>query len=106
MGRQRIQRQTHQITTPNHKENRYHTPTGSELVKTIANHHQQNLIGHLIGRPTRNNKDTHEIQETIRNKSHYQERGGENTDKTGVLSNTTKSTTNTVPSTRLREKRI
>ena len=82
MGRHRIQRQTHQITTPNHKENRYHTPTGSKLVKTIANHHQQNLIGQQH-RPIRNNKDTHEIQETIRNKSHYQERGGENKIKPG-----------------------
>ena len=104
MGRHRIQRQTHQITTPNHKENRHHTPTGSKLVKTSANHHQQNLIGQQH-RPFRNNKDTHEIQDTIRNKSHYQERGDENTDKTGVLPNTTKSTTITVPSTRGRKKR-
>ena len=105
MGRHRIQRQTRQITTPIHKENQHHTPTGSKLVKTITNHHQQNRIGQQH-RPMRNNKDTHKIQETIQNKPHYQERGGERTDKTGVLPNTTKSTTNTVPSTRRRKKRI
>ena len=101
MGRHRIKRQ---ITTPNHKENRHHTPTGSKLAKTTANHHEQNFIGQQH-RPIRNNKDTYEIQETIRNKPHYQECGGENTDKTGVLPNTTKSTTNAITPTRRRKKR-
>ena len=54
------------------------------MAKTTANYHQQNFIGQQH-RPIRNNKDTCEIQETIRNKPHYQERGGENTDKTGLL---------------------
>ena len=71
---------------------------------TIANYHQQNFIGQQH-RPIRSNKDTCEIQETIPNKPHYQECGGENTDKTGLLPNTTKSTTNTVPPTRRRKKR-
>ena len=74
------------------------------MAKTTANYHQQNFIGQQH-RPIRNNKDTCEIQETIRNKSHYQECGGENTDRTGLLPNTTKSTTNTVPPIRRRKKR-
>ena len=69
----------HQTTTSNHKKSRYHTPTGSKVAKTTANHYQQNLIGQQH-QPIRNNKDTHEIQEIIRNEPYNQEYGSENTD--------------------------
>ena len=72
MGKHRIQQETNQTTTPDYKKYRQQTSIGSKLVKTTANHLQQNLIGQQ-NRPIRNSNDTCEIQEIIRNKPHHQE---------------------------------
>ena len=69
MGKYRTQQQTNQTTTLNFKKEQNHTFIEGKLVETTANYYQQNLIGQQ-NRPIRNNNDTCEIQETLRNKPH------------------------------------
>ena len=102
MGKHRIQQHTNQSTTSNHEKNRHNTIIRRKLAETITNYHQRTFIEQR-NQPIRDN-DTHKIQETIRNKPHNQEYRSKDTDQTGMLPNTTKSTTNTLAHTRRRKK--
>ena len=102
MGKHRKQQHTNQSTTSNHEKNRHNTIIGCKLAETITNYHQRNFIEQR-NQPIRDN-DTHKNQETIRNKPHNQEYRSKDTDQTGMLPNTTKSTTNTLPPTRRHKK--
>ena len=98
MGKYRIQQHTNQFTTPNYEKNRHNTIIRCKLAETITNYHQRNLIEQR-NQPIRDN-DTHKVQEIIRNKPYNQEYRSNDTYQTGMLPNTTKSTTNTLPPTR------
>ena len=59
MSKHRIQQHTNQITTPDHKKNRFNTSMRSKLAETITNYHQQNFTGQRP-QPIRST-DTHNI---------------------------------------------
>ena len=102
MSNRRIQQNIDQISNADHQKRRYHTVTGSKLVKTTANN-KKNLSGQQH-QPIR--KLIQEVQQTLHHQPPKKERRSQNTNKTLMLSNTTKSTTNTLPPTRRRKKRI
>ena len=103
MDNRRIQQNIIKTTNANHQKRRYHTITVSKLVNTTAKTNKQNLIGPLH-QPIR--KHIQEVPQTLHHQPHNKERRSQNTNKTRMLSNTTKSTTNTLPRTRRRKKRI
>ena len=101
MGNRRIQQNINQTTIADHQKKRHHTTiTGSKLVETTANNNKQNFIGQQ-NRPIR--KHTQEVAQTLRYQPHNKERRIQSTNKTGMLPNTTKSTTNTLLLTRRRK---
>ena len=102
MGNRGIKRGINQTTDANHQKKRYHTTTGSKLAKTTANNNKQNLIEQR-NQPTR--KRIQKILQTLQHQPHDKRRQDQNTNKTGMLSNTTKSTTDTLPFARGRKKR-
>ena len=102
MSEHRTQQHTNQYTTPNYEKNRYNTIIRCKLAETITNYHQRNLIEQR-NQPITDN-DTHKIRETIRNEPYNQKYRSKDTDQTRMLPNTTKSTTNTLLSTRRRKK--
>ena len=102
MGNRGIQRGINQTTDANHQKKRYHTTTGSKLAKTTANNNKQNLIEQR-NQPIR--KRIQKILQTLQHQPHDKRRRDQNTNKTGMLPNTTKSTTDTLPFARRCKKR-
>ena len=102
MGNRGTQRGINQTTDANHQKKRYHSTTGSKLVKTTANNNKQNLIEQR-NQPIR--KRIQKIPQTLQHQPHDKRRRSQNTNKTGMLPNTTKSTTDTLPFARRCKKR-
>ena len=87
MGNRGIQRGINKTTDANHQKKRYHTTTGSKLAKTTANKNIQNLIEQR-NQPIR--KRIQKILQTLQHQPHDKRRRDKNTNKTGMLPNTTK----------------